>query len=412
MGKDLARALTSAALALPGIAASLPALAQMAPPERMTVGMKWLEYQDYNSKSELMGIRAPYVYMEAPIDAHIGIEASLLIDSIAGATPMAPTATTSGSGTDSSGDTDTGSSASGGGGPQPNAFASLTSLAAEALNTAASGSTIAVTDNRVAFDAKGTYYFDRAAAGLGFAYSREEDWVSRAGSLDVRVATPDNNRTYAFGVGYTNDAITSVADSSVDESRSTWEGMIGITQVLSQTQLIQSNVTVSYGSGFFNDVYRSGDVRPDERLAGAWLTRYRHYMPAFGAALHVDYRLFADDWGLTAHTAELAWYQPISDDWMVRPFLRYHSQDKVRFYSPTAAPTDWTGTYSTDPRLGSFGALSPGLAVEKTFEDGWTLQLHAEYYERNADWHLTGDGSDGLEGLHAYVFIMGVRKSF
>jgi hypothetical protein len=408
---DIARALTSAALALPGVAASLPAAAQMAPPEHMTVGMKWLEYQDYGKKGEsLMGVRAPYVYMEAPVDEHFGIEAGLIVDSIAGATPLAPVASAPGTGTGSGTDTTSGSS----GGPRrPNSVQSLLSAAAQALDTAVSNpGTAKVTDTRAAFDAKGTAYFDRVAAGLGMAYSREQDWVSHTGSLDLRIATPDNNRTYALGAAFTADAISSVADANLHESRSTWEGLIGVTQVLSQTQLIQSNLGLSYGWGHFSDVYRSGDIRPSERAAVSWLTRYRHYVPAFDAALHVDYRLFADDWGMTAHTLELAWYQPLGEDWLVRPFLRYHSQDKARFYDSGAAPYLSNGLFSNDARLGSFGALAPGVAVERKFEDGWTLELHAEYYERRAAWQLTGGGSDGLEDLSAYVFIMGVRKTF
>lgn len=412
LSRNLTRALTSAALALPGVAASLPAAAQMAPPDKMTVGMKWMEYQEFDKKNNsLMAIRAPYVYMSAPVDEHIGIEGGLLLDSITGATPIAPVASGGGTG---SGTTTSG--ASGGGGPTRSAFASLMNSASSALNAASSGTTTGgttnVLDTRVAFDGKATYYFDRAAAGLGMAYSREQDWVSHSGSLDVRIASADNNRIYAAGIGYNHDAIASVADSSIDESRSTWEGILGVTQVISQTQLVQSNLTLSYGSGFFNDVYRTGDVRPDERLAGAWLTRYRHYVPAADGAVHVDYRLFADDWGMVAHTVELAWYQQVSDDWTVRPFMRYHSQDKTRFYSPAAASTDWTGLFSNDPRLGSFGALSSGFAVEKSFEDGWTVQMHAEYYERNADWHLTANGSDGVDPLKSVVVIMGVRKSF
>lgn len=407
---DLAKALTSAALALPAIAASLPAMAQTLPPEKLTVGMKWLEYQDYRGDESLMGVRAPYVYVEAPIDEHWGIEASMLIDAIAGATPMAavaaaPTGTTT---------TDTDSGASGGGGPPRSAFTSLLRAAADALDSAANGSTgtADVTDDRVAFDSKATYYFERGALGLGYAYSTESDWTSRAGSVDVRLATPDNNRTYAFGVGFTSDSIGSNADLALDESRNTWEAMVGVTQVLSQTQLIQMNLTASYGSGFYDDVYRSGDARPDERFAAAWLTRYRHYVPAFDAAFHADYRLFADDWGMIGHTFEIAWFQPVGDSWMVRPFLRYHSQNEADFYSSEAAPYNWPGLFSNDPRVGSFGALAPGLVIEKSFDDGWTLQLHAEYYERNADWHLTGAGSDGLEDLQAFVFIMGVRKTF
>lgn len=402
-GSNLSRALTSAALALPAVAASLPAAAQTAPPEKLTVGMKWLEYQDYSGDETLMGVRAPYVYVEAPIDESWGIEASLLIDAIAGATPLAAVA----------GGTDATSGASGGR-PTRDAVTTLMSAAAEALDAAAGGGsgTADVSDRRVAFDSKATYYFDRGAVGFGYAYSDESDWTSRAGSVDLRLATPDNNRTYSFGLGFTSDNIRSVADASVDEDRATWEALLGVTQVISQTQLIQSNLTVSYGRGSFDDVYRTGDVRPGERLAAAWLTRYRHFVPAFDAAFHADYRLFADDWGMIGHTFELAWYQPVGESWMLRPFLRYHSQDEADFYSSGAVPTNWSGLFSNDPRVGSFGALVPGLVVERTFEDGWTLQFHAEYYERNSDWHLIGNGSDGLEGLQAFVFIMGVRKSF
>lgn len=405
--KGLAKTLTTAALALPGVAASLPAAAQTAPPERITMGMKWLEYQDYGGNDTLMGIRAPYAYVEAPLGEHWGIEASVLIDTIAGATPLAQAAPAP------AGTTDTTSSASGR--PSRNAVSTLLGAVAADLETAASGlsgDTADVTDRRFGFDTKATYYFDRGAAGFGFAFSEESDWTSLAGSADVRLSTADNNRTYALGIGFTHDNVRSVADATLNEHRATWEAMAGMTQVISQTQLVQSNITLSYGSGFYDDVYRTGDARPGERLAAAWLTRYRHYVPAFDAAIHADYRLFADDWGMVGHTVEIAWYQPLGDTWLVRPFLRYHSQDHADFYSSAPAPYAWTSEFSNDPRLGSFGALAPGVVVEKSFDDGWTLQFHAEYYERKGAWHMTSDGSDGLEGLKAFVFIMGVRKTF
>lgn len=402
--RGIGKALSTAALSLPGIAASLGAAAQTAPPEAITVGMRWLEYQDYGSDDKLMGVRAPYFHAEAPVAEDWGVEASVLVDSIAGATPLAPVAAGSGGGGSGAGSgTDTVSGASGAGGRRSNRLSAA---------AAASPGTVNLDDRRTAVDARATRYFERAALGFGFAFSDEVDWTSVAGSADLRLSTADNNRTYALGLGYTADRIGSVLDPGFTKSRSTWEVLAGVTQVLSQTQAVQSNLAMSAGSGRFSDVYRSGDVRPDSRVTAAWLTRYRHYVPAADAAIHADYRLFADDWGLLGHTVELAWYQPVGETWMVRPFLRYHSQDAAGFYDPGAAPATAGGTFSNDPRLGAFGALAPGLAVEKSFEGGWTVQLYMEYYERNADWHLTGNGSDGLAGLNAYVVTLGLRKAF
>ena len=56
-----------------------------------------------------------------------------------------------------------------------------------------------VRDYRTAADVKLTKFFDRYSIGVGAAYSHERDYISRAGSIELRTWTADKNRTYAFG---------------------------------------------------------------------------------------------------------------------------------------------------------------------------------------------------------------------
>jgi len=87
-------------------------------------------------------------------------------------------------------------------------------------------------DYRTAGDVKVTKWFGRWAVGVGAAVSSEQDYLSRAASVDARYSTPDNNRTYAFGIGATSDDINSVNGVAENEHRHSLEFMVGITQVI------------------------------------------------------------------------------------------------------------------------------------------------------------------------------------
>jgi len=98
----------------------------------------------------------------------------------------------------------------------------------------------------------------------------------------------------------------------------------GVTQVLSPTALVSSTLLWSRGKGWYNDPYKltltffpsgspvvAADVRPDHRNTVVWLTRFRSHHPASGGTLQADYRYFSDDWGIRAHTLEVAWAQAL-----------------------------------------------------------------------------------------------------
>jgi hypothetical protein len=285
-----------------------------------------------------------------------------------------------------------------------------------AFNTLSGASGLGVTDYRTAGDAKVTKYFDRYAVGVGGAYSHERDFISRALSMDLRTWTPDKNRTYAFGIAATSDSIhPSDRPPPPDNGRrETLDFLFGITQVLNAGTILQSNLTYSTGHGYYSDPYKLLDTRPDHRRTFAWLTRLNQYVSATDATLKLLYRYIHDSFGDHSHTFEAAWYQPLPNGFAITPSLRYYTQSAADFYF---GPPFGNGLvpgepYTPDTRLSAFGALTPSLRIDKSFDHGWSAEISFSYYRQRGSWRLGGSGSPGIEPFAARWIMVGVSKTF
>jgi hypothetical protein len=101
----------------------------------------------------------------------------------------------------------------------------------------------------------------------------------------------------------------------------------------------------------------------DHRNTFAWITRYRHHVASRNGTFQADYRFYRDDWGIRAHTVEVAWSQVVGGAWTLRPALRYYTQSQADFYTPLI-PQPQPAILSSDQRLAAFGGLTPSLRVE------------------------------------------------
>ena len=376
--RHAAASLLSAALALPGLAAGLsatvapPAHAESAP-EQGAIDLKYLFYRDWQPGGSRMQVSAPSLHVLMPLQGPYALEGSFVLDSISGASPLFH-------------------------------------------NSLSGASGLGANDLRKAGDLKLTRYFDRAAVGVGFAYSTEHDYVSRAFNLDVRLASENNNTTVAFGIGRASDDIDSVNLVARGESKRTTDMMAGITQVLSAQDIVQSNITYAVGRGYFNDPYKAIDERPDHRDQLAWLTRWNHYVSSLDATLRLSARYYRDTFGIRAVTLGAEWVQQ-AGSWTVTPSLRYYAQGAADFYRGPPFPVGFVfgQPYSADQRLSAFGALTPGLKIAKALPDGWHVDFKAEYYEQRSDWRrLVGANNSGrdLLPLKAQFYQVGLGKNF
>jgi hypothetical protein len=287
-----------------------------------------------------------------------------------------------------------------------------------------------ICEQRDAVSAGLTYFLDSASINAGGGFSREYDYMSRYFNTNMSLELNKKLTTLNFGA--------SVAFDEIDPSPSPWNGrsddfkshktnqqyLLGVSQVIDKDSLWQSNITFGYQTGFLSDPYKwvafyrnniisdfQQDKRPQERFLWAWLNQYVRYFGRLNdAALHLDYRFSTDDWGVSAHTFEASWYQPIIDNWQIISRFRYYSQDKADFYEPVFAgdAANYTA-YSSDYRLSGFGAISGSIKLSKEIAElkpfsQLLFQSGVEYYDHKASYQLGGNNSGDFDNV-SYIMV-------
>jgi len=340
-------------------------------PDAGLIQFQYLDYRDWQSSANRMRVSSPSAYAMVPFAGSWTVEGSLVYDGMSGASPIWH---------------DTLSGASGQG----------------------------VHDYRTAGDARLTKYFDGFSVGAGAAYSHENDYISRGGSIDLRVWTADKNRTFAFSYAGAADRINTPEGAADHERKYVNDFLVGITQVLSQTAIVQSNLTYTRGHGYYNDPYKPADTRPDTRRVIAWLTRLNQYLPDRDATLQLAYRYIDDSWGANSNMVEAAWVQRLPLGFSARPNLRYYTQSAAYFYYDPPFPQGFVfgEPYTADTRLSAFGAFTLGLRLGKDFGEGWSGDVKVEYYRQQSNWRAGGDGSPDIEAFTARWIMVGVAKAF
>ncbi len=378
--------IVAAALALPGVW-SVPAHAENAP-EAGVISFKFLHYQedkregiDYTKPSvgKPLSVNSPSVYVLAPLGPSWAAEATGVYDALSGATPRYHS----------------------------------------------TGQASKMSDERKALDVKVTHYRERTTYSLGASNSSEHDYVSRAVSGGMSVASDDNNTTVNLGVGYASDRINPTnggVEGVYGKTKKTSEFIVGLTQAMSAHDIAQLNLTFSAGTGYYSDPYKYFDVRPNQRKQLALLGRWNHHFEDDGSTLRASYRIYHDNFRINAHTLQFEWVKPATTDLVFTPLLRLYSQSAASFYldpvydandNPIGYdPNDPTKYVSTDQRLSAFGAVTLGLKAAYRVDPQWSIDGKLEKYEQRGNWRIGGKGSPGLQAFGASFVQLGVNYKF
>ena len=171
-------------------------------PDAAFVQFKYLDYRDWQPGADRMSVRSPSFYALKPLSDSLVVEGSLVYDGMSGASPLY-------------------------------------------FNTLSGASGQGVHDSRAAGDVKLTRYFDGYSVGAGALYSHENDYISRAGTLELRTWTADRNRTWAFSFSGAVDRIDAEEGAAQDERKYALDFLVGVTQAVNPTLIVQSNLTYS-----------------------------------------------------------------------------------------------------------------------------------------------------------------------
>ncbi|MBN8549363.1 MAG: DUF3570 domain-containing protein [Deltaproteobacteria bacterium] len=361
--------LLSAALAIPGLGLASSAQAQSMP-DAPIIRIRYADYDDYQSgKEDRISVQSPMVSITTPISETDVLEAGFTYDSVSGASPYY-------------------------------------------LSTLSGASGTGIHDNRRAGDVKLTHYFSDFSIGVGGRVSDEDDFLSRGGLVDAHIWTPDKNTTFTLGFSIDSDDISSTLQPDFSADRRTEGYLFGITQVLTENSIMQSNLSYTHASGYQSDPYKTLDNRPSTRDAWSLLSRYNLFFPEYEASLHVDYRFFIDSWGIKSHTLDVAWYQPVGNNWIVRPNVRYYSQCAAQFYEGNFPPVDFDTFYSADQRMGNFGSIGGGLKLIRELGRGFSADISFEAFLQDPNLKLGNGPENDVKDFYATFFSVGLTKKF
>lgn len=202
---------------------------------------------------------------------------------------------------------------------------------------------------------------------LSGTFSSETDYLSFG--LSDTYSREFNNRhtTLALGAGLTLDTVipqagipvamqsfsdttwleanTTTSASGESEQKSTFDVMVGVTQILNRRTLVQLNYSRAMSDGYLNDPYKylsivdpvSGqtldyiyEARPEERTTNVLYGKLVHHLPE--DVVHASVRLFSDDWGISSTTFDLHYRYELAAGMYLKPHLRLYQQSAANFY--------------------------------------------------------------------------------
>lgn len=219
--------------------------------------------------------------------------------------------------------------------------------------------------------------------------------------------------------------------SGSSETKQVYDLMLGLTQVINESTLMQFNVNLSHSSGYLNDPFKivslideNGrpveylyEARPDSRQKVALYWNARHHL-FWGDTISLAYRYMTDDWGINSNTVDLHYRWNINPHLYAEPHIRYYQQSEADFYRHSIAVSETRAEYiSADYRLAKFRAYTLGTKVGYRLNDSSEINLRVEAYQQRGEQHpanAVGVQKDYemFPSLDAMIIQIGYRLSF
>ncbi len=295
-------------------------------------------------------------------------------------------------------------------------------------------------DARVSFGADWEMATDRLSRiTWGGNISKEYDYLSLGASVTYAQDLNDRNTTLTTAFAFNNDTISpeggipsellpmrsagsSINREGIDDTKTITDFMLGVTQVVSRSTIMQFNVSFGQIDGYQNDPFKvisvidpatglpatvsgssffdtatTGNLpyvyerRPDSRQRSVIFFKTVHHFNE--DVINLSYRYYDDDWDVTSHTLDLRYRYELKDSYL-QPHLRYYKQDAANFYThDLKLGTDVNATtgavspdYTTsDYRLAESTSVTIGLKYGIPLSNDSELSIRGEIITQTID---------------------------
>lgn len=205
------------------------------------------------------------------------------------------------------------------------------------------------------------------------------------------------------------------------ETRNSYSISLGLSQILgkklqgsifmdlvSQTGLLSTPFQRIYFADspdfFIEDFQLADDVErlPDSRFKFPIGGRLNYYMND-RVVLRSYYRFYADNWGITSHTANLEVPVKLNDSFTVYPSYRYYSQTAADYFYPKEIALSTLDFYTSDYDLSRYTANQYGIGIR--YKDIFAKARVLTFGLKSVD--LRFNAYDRSDGLNALIMTLG-----
>ncbi len=212
--------------------------------------------------------------------------------------------------------------------------------------------------------------------GAGLSASSEFDYKSFGGNITVAKKTNDKNGEFTAKVQVYLDKVSLVLPVELRSVTSGRENNYPTTArntyaaSLSYSQIINQNLQVAFFADFiqqqgylslpFHRVYfKDGSVHqenlPNTRSKLPLAVRANYFL-GDNIILKAYYRFYTDNWGLTAHTANIEMPVKITPFFSVSPFYRFYTQTAIKYFGKYQTQSATNVYHSSNYDLSAFNS--------------------------------------------------------
>eukprot|EP01136_Pigoraptor_vietnamica_P036387 Opistho-1_new@102897 len=254
------------------------------------------------------------------------------------------------------------------------------------------------TGNSLGFTGSFSTEFDYQSVGAGFNLTRLSK--DKNTQFDLKLQAFLDTWTVILPVELRTNTGNGRGDQYTTSPRNSFSASFSLSQVINERLQALIMVEPSYQKGLLATKYQrnyftDGSLRA-ENLPGK---RYKlpialrlNYFLSDQFLVRSFYRFYTDDWGITAHTAELEVPVKLNSFFSISPFYRYSEQTGVRYFAPYGQHNPNETYFTSDYDLSDLSSDFYGAGVRFSPPKGvlgWQrlnmLELRYGHYSRSTN---------------------------
>ena len=235
-------------------------------------------------------------------------------------------------------------------------------------------------ENAFSFD----YLNEKTLMSVGYTNSEENDFSANTFSFGISQDMFGDLTTVSMAYAHGDNDVKHSKESDFLEHSQSDNFNVSLTQVVTKNLIMSTAFDVTTDAGYLNNPYRiyrfidpndptqfkkRREEYPDTRTSTALAVRARYYLP-YRAALHAEYRIFQDSWGINSDNVEVGYTHPFADDWIAEAHFRAYAQTNASFYSDLFPSEASQNFLARDKELSTFTTTTIGFGISYEFAKG------------------------------------------